>query len=583
MKEKEENKSCIEKSIKQIEETISKCDTYMGTVHIEWDDDAPVTPFGQFVFFAQFLKTCKLFDNWVETCPNWGNTKLFSVAAKQQATVNLLGTYLLTIIAGHKRYAHVTAIRHDKVNSQLLGMTKIYSEDTIRRAFRDTDKEQSKVWLDNSLNYCYKPFLKEEWILDVDTTVKVLYGEQEGAEIGYNPQKPGRPSHVIHSYMMAEARLILDCEVQEGTHTAASYSMPKLLSLLNGWSVEERPSLVRGDCAFGNDPVLSPLEKLGIPYLFKMKQSPKVKSLIQLLDQKDSKWSDAGQGWQGISSFLKLSGWEQERRVVVLRRERKDAQGMPIKKKRKCKRKQDTKQQWLPGIDWDQYLVKETSHEYMVLVTTVTEEMLADIILGQKDSNSPSSNSVISSQEGIEKKPSVSTPNTPAEVTKEVGMPLAGSTDYYIYAIAQLYRDRATCENNFDELKRQWGWGGFVTQDLLRSQISARIVALIYNWWTLFVRWIDPDKHREGITSRPLMLHGVARQVNHGGKTTLKITHLHAKRGKIQEAIFLIQSFLQKIKTYAERGMSHLEKWAQILSEIFKEFLNGKTLSCDSS
>ncbi|WP_031433564.1 hypothetical protein [Methylomarinum vadi] len=32
--------------------------------------------------------------------------------------------------------------------------------------------------------------------------------------------------------------------------------------------------------------------------------------------------------------------------------------------------------------------------------------------------------------------------------------------------VAQLYRDRADAENNFDELKNHWGWGGFTTQDL---------------------------------------------------------------------------------------------------------------------
>jgi hypothetical protein len=37
----------------------------------------------------------------------------------------------------------------------------------------------------------------------------------------------------------------------------------------------------------------------------------------------------------------------------------------------------------------------------------------------------------------------------------------------------------------------------------------ARIVALIFNWWNLFVRLADPDHHREAITSRPLLLHAI--------------------------------------------------------------------------
>ena len=50
------------------------------------------------------------------------------------------------------------------------------------------------------------------------------------------------------------------------------------------------------------------------------------------------------------------------------------------------------------------------------------------------------------------------------------------------------YRDRGDAENNFDELKNQWGWAGFTTQDRKRCQIMGRIMALVYNWWTIFMR-----------------------------------------------------------------------------------------------
>ena len=85
-----------------------------------------------------------------------------------------------------------------------------------------------------------------------------------------------------------------------------------------------------------------------------------------------------------------------------------------------------------------------------------------------------------------------------------------------IYTIAQHYRDRADSENNFDELKNQWGWGGFTTKDLKRCRIMARTVALIYNWWSLFVRLANLDKHLEAVTSRPLLLHDVGKQTRHG-------------------------------------------------------------------
>src|SRR4029077_6484947 len=72
----------------------------------------------------------------------------------------------------------------------------------------------------------------------------------------------------------------------------------------------------------------------------------------------------------------------------------------------------------------------------------------------------------------------------------------------------------------FDELKNQWGWGGFTTQDLHRCRLVAGTVALVYNWWNLFTRLADPEHHREALTSRPLLLSAVARQTQHAGQVT---------------------------------------------------------------
>src|SRR5438309_11433567 len=106
---------------------------------------------------------------------------------------------------------------------------------------------------------------------------------------------------------------------------------------------------------------------------------------------------------------------------------------------------------------------------------------------------------------------------------------LVTSLDHEVLAIAQLYRDRAEAENIFDELKNQWGWTGFTTHDLRRCQILARTIAVIYNWWTLFTRLAIPKRHTEALTSRPLLLNGIARQTTHGNQTTLTITSLHAQ------------------------------------------------------
>jgi len=87
---------------------------------------------------------------------------------------------------------------------------------------------------------------------------------------------------------------------------------------------------------------------------------------------------------------------------------------------------------------------------------------------------------------------------------------LVTNADYLLEATGQLYRDRADCENGFDELKNPWGWGGYTTQDLERCNLSARAVALIYNWWSGYVRLAHPKARLEAITSRPMLLSGIA-------------------------------------------------------------------------
>src|SRR5258707_12107390 len=61
-------------------------------------------------------------------------------------------------------------------------------------------------------------------------------------------------------------------------------------------------------------------------------------------------------------------------------------------------------------------------------------------------------------------------------------------------------------------MKNQWGCGGVTSHDLKRCRLLAGSVALIFNWWSLFVRLADPDHRPEAITSRPLLMQAIARQ-----------------------------------------------------------------------
>ena len=151
---------------------------------------------------------------------------------------------------------------------------------------------------------------------------------------------------------------------------------------------------------------------------------------------------------------------------------------------------------------------------------------------------------------------------------------LITNTDYEILSLAQLYRDRADAENAFDELKNQWGWGGFTTQDLSRCQLAARAVALMYNWWTLFVRLADPGTRREALTSRPWLMAAIGRKTEHSGQTTITLTSLHAHYEKARAALTQLSAMLQGWANQAAEQLNPREVWMRVCEHL-KNILAG--------
>ncbi len=80
-------------------------DTYGGKVQLRWDAGAAVTAYGQMPYFIEVLKPAGLFDNWVAACP------LDYRSPNAPAVRDVLGTLLLSLLAGHRRYAHISSIR----------------------------------------------------------------------------------------------------------------------------------------------------------------------------------------------------------------------------------------------------------------------------------------------------------------------------------------------------------------------------------------------------------------------------------------------------------------------------------------
>jgi hypothetical protein len=138
---------------------------------------------------------------------------------------------------------------------------------------------------------------------------------------------------------------------------------------------------------------------------------------------------------------------------------------------------------------------------------------------------------------------------------------LVTSLPHEIRTVAQLYRDRADSENPFDELKNQGGWGGFTTQDLTRCRFNARAVVLVSNWWSLFVRLANPKARMEAMTSRPVLLSGVARKIRHAGQQRLVISQSHRYAHLAQPMLMPVSRMLPQWATATAEQFNPTAVW----------------------
>ena len=171
---------------------------------------------------AMVVATLGVYDAWVNNCP------LGYTSPNAHSKRDVLGTWLLAILAGHNRYAHITGLRGDAVSPQILGMDKIISEDALRRSLSRMSAEQSQTWLAPQLLGSVQAALNTPWILDIDTTIKPLYGKQSGAEVSYNPHKPGRPSHALHTLLGGQSAPRTRCGGLPRQRTQRCQSTPRL-------------------------------------------------------------------------------------------------------------------------------------------------------------------------------------------------------------------------------------------------------------------------------------------------------------------------------------------------------------------
>ena len=230
----------------------------------------------------------------------------------------ILVSFMLGVIVGARRFAHLNQLRADRALQGMLGLKRLPSDDTILNYFRRFSQAEIERfwrplwrWLIARL-----PWQPSGYSLDLDSTIFSRHGsQQQGAARGYNPRRPGRLSHHPLLAVLAEANFVLHAWLRSGNTGAgqgAEQFLSEALQLLGG---EHRVRTVRADSGFYADKFLSFLEERSVGYIVVARLTSYLKSrLYQISD-----WQ-ALDGIYSLSEFrFKLWNWKVQRRFVVVR------------------------------------------------------------------------------------------------------------------------------------------------------------------------------------------------------------------------------------------------------------------------
>jgi hypothetical protein len=241
----------------------------------------------------------------------------------QIASVDVMLSWFYGLALGAERFEHFTRYRRDRLLGELLGIERFGSPDTLRRLFLRFDYRQVTEVSERLMRYSLarmRPILMGH-TLDLDSTILCRYGEQEGSLKGYNPKKPGRPSHHPLVAFLAEGRRLLWATLRSGNSGSANGCVEFLKQALTVLPDGQQIGLVRADSGFFEKRLLEYLESQDLPYIIVARLTRIVRRVV--IHQIPSKaWRSVARGIEVADLEVSLPNWKTvKRRFVCLRQE----------------------------------------------------------------------------------------------------------------------------------------------------------------------------------------------------------------------------------------------------------------------
>jgi len=238
------------------------------------------------------------------------------------STNTILSLVILGIVSGLNRIAKIEAFSRDPLIQKILSINATVDEDTIGYRFKKFGMKQTNELMDivgkMSSKVRKKLGVKSD-ILDLDSTERTFYGNQEGVRKGYNPQKKGAKSyHPLLGFLNSTRECILSYLRPGDAYTSnnAAEFVKQIFSMLG----TQICLLVRCDSGFFSDSLMRVIEaRKHTGYIIKVK----LKNLISVLSGKQWEKIPLMPEWEMTEFYYKAGGWQTKRKFVAMRRKTK--------------------------------------------------------------------------------------------------------------------------------------------------------------------------------------------------------------------------------------------------------------------
>src|SRR6266852_4061024 len=273
-----------------------------------------LTHFGGLFLIQRFCnKLClrRRLERILRNAPGWANYH----------PVDLALVFLYILIAGLPRVSKTEILQYNGLFLSLVGLKRFPDQTALRRFLRRLSPKAIRqiARLHDQIRaqlFCL-PDPRSSLVFHLDSVVLTLYGKQQGARVGYNPKKKGRPSY--HPLLCFEAyrQEFWHGSLRPGdtsANTGVVFFFQRCLAKVAS-SIARSRIRVRADSGFFGGKFIGSLENQGLGYVIVAKEYRPIKERARA-----ARFHKLKRGFEVAEFRYQAHGWPKARRFVVMRR-----------------------------------------------------------------------------------------------------------------------------------------------------------------------------------------------------------------------------------------------------------------------